>query len=213
MLGEGCRIGFSCAIGHDPQVKGNEGPFGGTRIGDRNAFREFSQVHRSMYPGKETVVGDDNYFMATSHVAHDCCVGNNIIMANNSQLAGHVTVGDRVFISANVAIHQFARIGELAMLGGLSAIQSDVPPFCMCVGIRPRKLEGLNVVGMRRAGVPVEARRALHEAYRILFRGNAPLRERMNRVESTAPEVQRVLEFVQASERGVIGFGLLSRDA
>lgn len=206
-IGEACEIGFSAAIGHDPQVKGRRGPFGGTRIGARNVFREFSQVHRSMQPDGETVLGDDNYLMATAHVAHDCVVGSHVVLCNGALLSGHVTVGDRAFVSGNCAVHQFSRVGELAMVAGLTSVPCDAPPFGLVVGMRPTVLEGLNVVGLRRAGVSPEARLALKEAFRVLFRSTLPLPERLAAVRPGTPEVERLLEFLRTSKRGVIGFG------
>ena len=212
-LGNGNRIGFSCAIGHDPQIKASGGPWGAARIGDNNRFREFTQVHRSMHEDGVTVVGNGNYLMAYSHIAHDCVVGNDVILGNAAVLGGHVTCDDRAFISASAAVHQFCRVGRIAMVGGLSAIHQDVPPFGMAVGLRPRRLDGLNIIGMRRAGLPPEARHALNAAYRVLFRGNLPLGERLAAVPCDTPEVEHVLEFLRQSVRGVIGFGCLSRDA
>ena len=204
-LGAGCRVCSGAVLGGSPQVKGKEGPFGGLRIGARNVFRESSTVHRSMFPDKETVIGDDCYFMAGAHAGHDCLLGDNVIITNQSMLAGHVTVGNGVYISGLCGVHQFCRIGEMAMMSGGSIITQDLPPFCISVGSRPARLGGLNAVGMRRAGVSSEARKALKAAYRILFRSEDPLPERLARVDSSAPEVQRLVEFVRASERGVVG--------
>ncbi|MHC4549966.1 MAG: acyl-ACP--UDP-N-acetylglucosamine O-acyltransferase [Planctomycetota bacterium] len=206
-LGEASVVDFSAVLGSDPQVKGKAGPFGATRIGARNVFREFSQVNRSMESDGATVIGDDGYFMATSHVAHDCALGHHVVVCNCALLAGHVEVQDRAFVSGGVVVHQFVRIGELAMIGGNAAIHVDMPPFCMAVGDRPRTLEGLNLVGLRRAGYAPEARRALKAAFRQLFRSDLPLRERLAAVDRSVPEVERLVAFLERSERGVIGFG------
>lgn len=207
VLGERCEVGFSALLGGDPQVKGRAGPFGRARIGRRNVFREFAQVHRSMVPDGETVIGDDGYFMACSHVAHDCVVGDHVVVCNNSLLSGHVHVQDRAFISGNCAIHQFVRIGELSMVGGVTPVEGDVPPFGLVVGNRPTVLRGLNVVGLRRAGFPAEVRAALQSAYRTLFRSDLPLPERLAAVDAATPEVARLLAFVKGTKRSVIGFG------
>jgi UDP-N-acetylglucosamine acyltransferase len=206
-LGEDNFVGFSAALGFDPQVKGRRGPWGATRIGSRNVFREFSQVNRSMKPDGWTVIGDDGFFMATSHVGHDCVVGNHIVLCNCALLSGHVEVGDRAFLSGGAEVQQFSRIGELAMVAGLTGINRDVPPFCTVVGDRPRSLAGLNRVGLKRAGVPAESVRALKAAFRTLFRSQGPLAERIAAVERGTPEVERLLAFVQSSRRGVIGLG------
>jgi UDP-N-acetylglucosamine acyltransferase len=205
VIGAGCRVCSGAVLGGDPQVKGKEGPFGGLRIGAGNVFRECSTVHRSMFPDKETDIGDGCYFMAGAHAGHDCLLGDNVIITNQSMLAGHVTVGDGVYLSGLCGVHQFCRIGELAMMAGGSIITQDLPPYCISVGSRPARLGGLNAVGMRRAGVTSEARKALKAAYRILFRSEDPLPERLARVDSDQPEVRRLVEFVKASERGVVG--------
>ncbi|HEX5138844.1 MAG TPA: acyl-ACP--UDP-N-acetylglucosamine O-acyltransferase [Planctomycetota bacterium] len=204
-MGEDNIVGFSAAIGLDPQVKGRTGPWGATRIGSRNVFREFSQVHRSMKPDGCTVVGDDCYLMATSHVGHDSVIGNHVVLCNGVLLSGHVEVGDRVFLSGNAGVHQFARVGELVMVAGLTGISRDVPPYCMVVGFRPRTLTGLNRVGLKRAGIPAESIDALKDAFRALFRTQGPLEERLALVRRGAPEVEKLLAFVLNSRRGVIG--------
>lgn len=206
-LGEDNAVGFSAALGLDPQIKGKGGPWGGTRIGHRNVFREFSQVNRSMKPDGTTVIGDDGYFMATSHVGHDCVLGNDVVLCNCALLAGHVRVGDRAFISGGVVIHQFSRLGELIMVGGNAAINKDVPPFCMVTGDRPRALDGLNLIGLRRAGVTGEPLRALKGAFRALFRTELPLASRVAAVRRGTPDVEKLIAFVLSSKRGVIGLG------
>jgi len=205
-LGEDCVVAASVVLGGDPQVKGNSGPFGVTRIGKRNVFREFSQVHRSMFPDGATVIGDDGYFMATAHMGHDCVIGNDVVVCNNVLLSGHVEVQDKAFISGGVLTHQFLRIGELAMAAGAAALHLDVPPFCTAFGERPKRLQGLNVVGLRRAGLTPEVRRALQAAYRTLFRSDLPLPQRLEAVPRDVPEVARLASFIEASKRGVIGF-------
>jgi len=206
-LGEACVVGFSAVLGGDPQIRDPSEPFGGLRIGSRNVFREFVQVHRSSKPDASTTIGDDGYFMAGSHVAHDCVVGDSVTLVNHAALAGHVEVQDRAFLAGDAMIHQFVRVGELAMVGGKCGPASDVPPFCTAVGVHPTRLVGLNVVGMRRAGVSPEARRALKAAFRVLFRGDLPLRERLAAVERGCPEVDRLVAFLESSKRGAVDFG------
>jgi UDP-N-acetylglucosamine acyltransferase len=206
-LGEECVVEHAAALGHDPQVVGNPGPFGGVRIGRRNVFREFAQVQRSMSPDKETVIGDDGYFMNQSHVAHDCVVGDRVTLCNSALLAGHVVVEDQVFVAGAGAVHQFARIGRLAMVAGMAAVPQDVAPFCTVTGMRPARLKGLNVVGLRRSGISAEARSALKVAYRTLFRSDERLEERLAAVDRSTPEVDHLVGFIEASERGVVGFG------
>lgn len=207
-IGEDNVICFSAALGHDPQIKGRGGPWGATRIGSRNVFREFNQVHRSMKPDGVTLVGDDGLFMATAHVGHDCVIGSHVVLCNGALLSGHVEVGDRAFLSGDVGVHQFARIGELAMVGGHAGISRDVPPYCMVVGDRPRTLTGLNRVGLKRAGIPAERIDALKDAFRALFRTEGPLKERLALVRRGAPEVEKLIAFVLSSRRGVIGLAV-----
>ncbi len=205
-IGEQNEIGFSAAIGLGPQIAGSRGPFGAARIGDRNVFREFTQVHRSREPDGVTLIGDDNYFMAGAHTAHDCDIGCGVVLCNYVLLAGHVTVGDKAFFAGRAAMHQFARVGELAMVGGAAGPTQDIPPYCTAIGVRPCVLTGLNVVGLRRAGVGAEERRALKAAYRTLFRSNLPHDDRIGRFDATTPEVAKLVDFLRTSERGVTGF-------
>jgi len=207
VLGEENVVSFACSLGHDPQVKGKAGPFGGVRIGSRNVFREYAQVQRSMSPGAETVVGDDNYMMTNSHVAHDCVVGSHVIFCTNVALAGHVLVQDRVNLGGGSMVGQFRRVGELAMVGGLTSVDRDVPPFAIVVGERPNHIEGINAIGLRRAGVGSETRLALKEAFRTIFRGEGPLASRLDAVTSPAPEVRRLVRFLREATRPVIGLG------
>ncbi len=207
LMGEENVVSFACSLGHDPQVKGKAGPFGGLRIGARNVFREYAQVHRSMSPGAETVLGDDNYMMTNSHVAHDCVVGSHVIFCTNVALAGHVLVQDRVNLGGGSMVGQFRRVGELAMVGGLTSVDRDVPPFAIVVGERPNRIEGINAIGLRRAGVGSETRLALKAAYKTIFRGEGPLAARLAAVTSPAPEVRRLVQFIQEATRPVIGLG------
>lgn len=173
-LGKGNTLYHHALVGGDPQFLGFDPKTkSGTLVGDGNHFREFSQVHRGLKDGTNTVIGDGNFIMATAHVAHDCKLGNNNVLANYAGLAGHVEVGDKVFISTLVGVHQFCRIGSYAMLGGRTGVTKDVPPYSMMKHYG--EVVGLNLVGLRRAGIPAETRRALQNAYRALFRSGRPL--------------------------------------
>lgn len=210
-MGEENVVGHSAALGHEPQIKGKAGPWGSVRIGNRNVFREFSQVQRSSKPDGFTTIGDDCYFMAGSHAAHDCAVGNDVICCNNVMLAGHVSVGDRAFLAGGAGIHQFARVGQLAMVGGNSGLNRDMPPFCMAVGDRPHDLEGLNLVGLRRAAITGDRLAALKAAFRALFRSDVPVDARLATVVQSTPEVVHLVAFIRESKRGVIGIGEVGR--
>ncbi len=185
---------------HDPSVQT------ALVIGRGNHFREFSTAHRGTSTGRAaTVIGDDNWFMATSHVAHDCIVGSGCTLANGVALAGHVEVGDGATFGGLSAVHQFARIGRLAMVSGGAMCTQDVPPFTIAQGDRAR-LRGLNTVGLRRSGVGAEARMALKNAYRLLFLQGLPRQEAIGRVQrelGEVTEVEELLDFIRGSERGL----------
>ena len=190
-------------IGHEPQdMKYRDAPTG-LRIGDRNVIREHVEIHRATAPDTWTVVGDDNYFMSHSHVGHNCTVGNQTILASGALLAGHVTLGDQAFVSGNSVVHQFTRVGRLAILRGLSRASRDVPPFAISDGTHT--IRGVNRVGRRRAGFDAGRIRAVVNAYRVLFRVRVNLREAMARVEAgpRTPDVDELLAFIREARRGV----------
>ncbi|HCM41920.1 MAG TPA: acyl-[acyl-carrier-protein]--UDP-N-acetylglucosamine O-acyltransferase [Candidatus Omnitrophica bacterium] len=192
-------------IGHEPQDLKfkNEPTF--TRIGNKNTFREFTSIHRGTEPGTATVIGNENYFMAYCHIAHNCIVGSNIIMVNQSSLTGHCVVEDRAFISGMVGFHQFSHIGTLAMVSALSAFNKDIPPYVMCGG-RPGVAQGLNVVGMRRAGFKPETRAEIKKAYKLLYRSGLSVSNAVEMIkkECSGPEVKHFVEFIENSKRGII---------
>jgi UDP-N-acetylglucosamine acyltransferase len=172
------------------------------RIGDRNKIREHVTIHRSVKAGGATIVGSDCFIMASAHVAHDDRLGDGVILANNVFLAGHVTIDDRAFLSGGVGVHQFCRIGRLAMIGGQSKVVQDCLPFVTTDG-SPARAVGLNVVGLRRAGVKASGLRSLKEAYRLLFRSRLALRAALERMaQLDDPLVDEMVAFVRASKRG-----------
>lgn len=175
-------------------------------IGDGNCFREFVTVHRGTAAGGATRVGSRGNFLAYSHIAHDCEVGDDVIFSNNGTLAGHVEVGDRAVIGGLTAVHQFCRIGRMAITGGCSKIVQDVPPFMMADG-NPAKIRHINQIGMERAGLSPETVRAVKDAFRLLYRAElntAQALERMAAELPGVPEVGQIVEFTQASTRGII---------
>jgi UDP-N-acetylglucosamine acyltransferase len=173
------------------------------RIGDDNVFREHVTVHRSNNTREDTVIGSHNFLMANAHVGHNSQLGNHIIIANGALLGGHVSVADRVFISGNCLLHQFVRVGTLAMMQGGSGISLDLPPFT--VARDNNGICGLNIVGLRRAGFTSEQRRELKRLYLILFRGGRKLREAIEEArEEFKSDADRVLlDFVAATRRGI----------
>jgi len=171
-------------------------------IGDDNTLREAVTVHRGHQPGGVTRIGSGNYLMVGTHVAHDCLLGDRVIMANNATIAGHVSIGDRAFLGGHVAIHQFSRVGRLAMLGGLAKVVQDCLPFVITDG-NPARARGLNVVGLRRAGFETGAIRSLRRAYRCLLRSGLPLEQALAQLEADedAP-VRELAAFIRGSGRG-----------
>ena len=221
-LGDNCRLHSHVVIdGHTRLGKGNEiFPFasiglktqdlkwkGGitrTEIGDHNTLREYVTVHSATSDGDATRIGSHNHILAYSHIAHDCVIGSHIIMSNCATLAGHVTVEDHAVISIS-AIHQFCRIGKLAMIGGCSKVVQDVPPFMIADG-NPAETRTINKVGMERQGITDDAQNALKQAYKILFREGLSIPNALAKIEKELPplpEVQHLVQFVRASERGI----------
>jgi UDP-N-acetylglucosamine acyltransferase len=201
----------NAVLGDEPQDLGYQGGARRLRIGDRNVFREGVTIHRGSEHGDITIIGDGNFFMQNSHAAHDCRVGNSTIIAGGALLAGWVEVGDRALVSGNCVVHQYTRIGRLAMMRGLSRTSRDVPPFCIMD--LTHTLRGINVVGLRRAGIPTASIRALRDAFNALFGVRQNLKLALERLELNGPhppEVAELIAFVRASKRGV-AFG--PRDA
>ena len=203
-IGQGNRICCGAVVGGDPQdlsfVRTNTTHL---EIGDHNTIREYATIHRGATDGSRTIVGSHNFFMALSHVGHDCCIHDHVIVANGSLLAGHVELFDRAIVSGQVAVHQFARIGRLGMVAGLSRVARDVPPFMIVLG--ESAVLGPNVVGLRRAGMSAETRRAIRSAFRTLYRSALPLSEAVEELAHRAdtPEVIEIVDFIKASRRGI----------
>jgi UDP-N-acetylglucosamine acyltransferase len=175
-------------------------------IGDRTLVREFATIHRASTGGTGvTTVGSDNFIMANAHVAHDCHLGDGVVLASQSALGGHVEIGRCAVIGGVTGVHQFVRIGEYAFVGGCSAVIQDLPPYVKCVGNRAKPY-GLNVVGLRRHGFPVEEIYALKQAYRIVFLSGLNTSQALEKLEqdlSGSPAVQRFIDFIKRSQRGI----------
>ena len=203
-LGEGNHLYPGVVLGNDPEDRNFTGERSYLRIGSRNIFREYSSVSRGTPPESVTVLGDDNYIMIGTHVAHNCRLGSNIVICNNCSLAGYVEVGDGAFLSGGVVVHQFSKIGRLAMIGGNTRVNLDVPPFLLVSEFNVAA-RGLNLVGLRRAGLSKEAIRGLKQAYRTLYRSGLPLAEALERIEREiqAPEARHLVEFIRSSKRGI----------
>ncbi len=205
-IGEHTRIFPHAAIGDDPQDLKYRGEPTRLIVGARNVFREHVTVNRgTALGGGLTIVGDDNLFMAGSHVAHDCRVGSHVVFANCAAVAGHVTIADRAVLGGFAGVHQHSRVGRCAMVGAGAMAAQDVPPFTIAQGDRAR-LFGLNVVGLRRAGVKLDVLQALKQAYREVFHPGTPMRialEQVREVYADVPEVVELVEFCEGSTRGI----------
>ena len=205
VVGEDCRIANGAVLGTDPQDLKFKGERTTLRVGDRTVIREFATLNRGTLASGTTVVGSDCLLMAYTHVAHDCEIGNSVIISNATQMAGHVVIEDWAIVSGLVAIHQFVRIGAHAFIGGGSRIPQDVPPYCSVVG-NPPKLYGLNKVGLDRRGFAEDVRKALKTTYRILFQSGLNVSQGIARAEEEVeqiPEVRQLLTFIKVSKRGI----------
>lgn len=227
VLGEGCRI-ESCVRIFAPTRMGafNRVCHGATLgsesqdfsfdpskarplvIGDHNHFKEGVNISCGVKTDEGTRIGSHNYWMAYSHAGHDCVVGNHNVFANTATLAGHVDVEDGCFLSGQVAVHQFCRIGAYSMVAGVTGVPQDVPPFVMADGHRAR-IVGLNVVGLRRAGFTQEQRSRIKAVYRLVFRSGLRLAEALVKAETLypSPETAKIVRFIESSRRGIISFG------
>jgi UDP-N-acetylglucosamine acyltransferase len=206
-IGKRCQIFQFASIGEAPQAFFYRGEKTSLMIGDQNIVREFVTLHRgTIKGGGKTIIGNGNYFMAYSHVAHDCQIGNQVLMANGATLAGHIMIEDYAVIGGLSAVHQFCQIGTHAYISGLTGVSLDIPPYMLASGNRA-KLFGLNTVGLKRHRFSEETLKALKKAYRIIFRSGLTLEKAMKRVEedeiSQTEEVQHLLHFIQHSKRGI----------
>lgn len=204
-IGENCTISPFASLGGPPQDISYKEEDTSLFIGSNNIIKEYVTMNRgTIHGGGITKVGNNNFIMAYTHVAHDCMVGNNIIMANCATLAGHVEVSDSVIFAGLCAVHQFCRIGKYAFISGLTGVPKDVPPFMIAAGSRA-KLYGLNVVGLERHGFPKEEISKLKKAYRILFRSALPLTESLKIIkeELAGEHISELVDFITSSKRGI----------
>jgi UDP-N-acetylglucosamine acyltransferase len=206
-IGARCRIFQFAVLGEIPQDLKFRGEESALILGDDNTVREFATMHRGTAGGGGvTRIGRGNLFMAYTHVAHDCQVGNGVIMSNAATLGGHISVGDQAILGGLSAVHQFCRIGSHAFIGGCSAVHRDVPPYLMAVGNRA-KLVGLNLVGLKRSGFPDATIQSLRRAYELLFLSEYNQKEAMEMIRQEfpqVPEIQHLLHFLETSERGLL---------
>lgn len=205
-MGAGCEVFPHACVGLKTQDLKFKGGTPGTRIGDRNVFREFCTIHAATNDGDFTVVGSDNNFLAYTHVAHDCTVGSHVIMSNCATLAGHMTVGDHVVMGGFAAAHQFCRIGNHAMIGGMSKVVQDVPPFVIADG-NPAVVRSINRIGLERAGFAPDQLDAVKAAYRIFYRDGLNRSQALDALlvhpSAGTAEFQQFIGFIKTSERGL----------
>ena len=205
-LAANVRVGIGSVLGGDPQDLKYAGEHTTVQIGEGTTIREYATINRGTSQSLKTSVGRASFIMSYVHLAHDCHVGDGVILANGVQLAGHVTVEDRAIISGLSAVHQFVRVGRHAFVGGCSRVAKDVPPYLKAVG-NPIKLYGLNTVGLQRHNFPEPVIRELKRAYRLFFRSELNVSQALERAQSDltqSPEVEEFLRFVEASQRGVV---------
>ncbi len=206
-IGEGTTIFPGAVIGTKTQDLKYRGETTYINIGKNCQIREYVTINSSCGEGTEVKVGDSCLIMAYCHIAHNCEIGNRVIMSNNATLAGHVIVEDAAIIGGLTAVHQHTRIGRHAMVGGMSRVIHDVPPYTIGAG-SPYRLGGLNLVGLKRHGFSLQTRKLLSQAFRTIFRSGMPLLEAIHHIESCieqTPEVQNFLQFCRSSKRGLIG--------
>lgn len=204
-IGAACTIFPFASIGTQTQDLKYKGGQTFAAIGDRTTLREYVTVNSGTAEGDVTRVGSDCHIMAYAHVAHQCQVGNNVIISNAGTLAGHVIVEDGAIIGGLCGIHQFVRIGRQCIIGGCSKAAQDIPPYMMADG-NPATIHGLNTIGLQRRGVPDEIQRRLKSAFKILYRQNLNTRQALDKIKAelpACPELEHLLAFIQASERGI----------
>jgi UDP-N-acetylglucosamine acyltransferase len=202
----GCQVFSSVVIGSQPQDLKYKNEKSFLEIGENNIIREFCTFNPGTKDGGKTVVGNNNLFMAYSHVAHDCSVGNNCVIANGGTLAGHVTIEDNVVIGGLAAMHQFVRIGKLSIIGGCSKVIQDIPPFSTCDG-HPARIYGLNLIGLKRNGVSRQSIEELRRTFKVLFNSGIPIKHALERIIEddiqSNSEITYLVEFIRNSRRGI----------
>jgi UDP-N-acetylglucosamine acyltransferase len=203
-LGDNNEISAGTVLGTDPLDKNFKGERSYLKIGNGNIIREHYTISRGTKPESATTIGDDNYIMTSGHIAHNCTIGNRAVIASCALIAGYVEVEDQAFISGGVVVHQFSKIGRLAMIGGNTRVNLDVPPYFLYSGFNVEP-NGLNLVGLKRAGFSMTEVRALKTAYKLLYRSNLKLDDALARIEMEVPteHTQHLVAFVRSSKRGI----------
>ena len=203
-MGDRNEVSAGTVLGTDPLDKNFKGDRSYLRIGSGNKIREHYTISRGTQPESITLIGDDNYIMTSGHIAHNCTIGNNVVVASCALIAGHVEVEDQAFISGGVVVHQYSKIGRLAMVGGNTRVNSDLPPFFLYTGFDV-VAKGLNLVGLKRAGFTMAQVTNLKNAYRMLYRSGLKLEDALERIEAELPsgETSQLVRFIRSSKRGI----------
>ena len=203
-IGDQNEIHMGAVIGHTPQDLAYQGAKTSTKIGNKNIIREYVTIHRGTKEGTATTIGNNNFLMAYAHLGHNCTIGNRTILVNSATLGGYCTIEDEAFLSGMIVVHQFVTIGRLALVSGHSAVNMDIPPYMICGG-RRSIVYGLNIIGLRRAGIQPEARNEIKRAYKLLYRSGLNFSTAAAEIEKicTTPEVKYLLNFIQNSKRGI----------
>ncbi|MCL5674401.1 MAG: acyl-ACP--UDP-N-acetylglucosamine O-acyltransferase [Candidatus Omnitrophica bacterium] len=203
-IGENCKIYTSAIIGSPPQDLKYKNEKSYVRIGNYNTIREFVTINKATGENESTVIGNNNLFMAYSHIAHNCIIGNNVIIANCGTLAGHVTIEDYAILGGLAGIHQFCRIGRMSIIGGTSKVIKDIVPYVIADG-HPARPYGINKLGLKRKNYPPEVIDNIEEAYRIIFRENLSLSDAIEKIllKPGSPEIREMVEFIKNSRRGI----------
>lgn len=204
-IGESCEVFPGAVVGMRCQDLKYRGERTYVELGSRTVIRECVTVNSSTGEGSKTSIGEDCFLMAYSHVGHNCCLGNGVIMANAASLAGHIVIEDQAVIGGLVGIHQFVHVGTLSMIGGLSKVNQDVPPYSLSDGV-PCSVVDINAIGLRRHGFSQETRNYIRRAFKILFKSGLATSHAVEIVKSEiphTPEIQHLLEFIAKSERGI----------
>ena len=204
-MGKNCQIFTGAVIGSIPQDLKYKGEKTKLIIGDNNTIREYVTINVGTQASNKTVIGNNNHIMAYAHIAHDCVIGNNVILANVGTLAGHIIIEDWAIVGGLAAVHQFVRIGTLAIVGGCSKVIQDIPPYSMCDG-HPARVRSLNKVGLKRGGINKEAKTNLKHAFTILFNSGLTIPHALKKVRAEVPplpEVTHLINFIKNSQRGV----------
>ncbi len=206
VVGADCRIFHGASIGGDPQIAGVRDIISSVQIGDKTTIREFVTIHRSAKENKKTTIGKGCLLMAYAHVAHDCVIGDDVVLVNATSLSGHIVVEDRAFISGMIGAHQFVRFGKFSMTGGMSRIVKDVLPFSTVEG-NPARLVGTNAIGLKRAGIGPSVRSALKKSISLIMHDKLNTTQAIKKIEEEiemSDEIRYLVNFVNQSDRGII---------